>query len=62
MLKFSVNYWITLDAIAGERDMKLQKYELKDLEWHIARQLWDILEVCFYSQLLYHPNDNSFSS
>ena len=45
MLKFALNYRVALDAISGERDMKLQKYELKDTEWHIASQLRDILEV-----------------
>ena len=29
MLKFALDYQIALDAIVGERDMKLQKYELK---------------------------------
>ena len=62
MLKFALDYWIALDAIAGKRDMKLQKYELKDAEWGIARQLQDILEVCFDSKLLYCLDNSSFSS
>ena len=48
MLKFAINYQIAPDAIAGKRKMKLWKYELKDLEWDIARQLWDILEVFLF--------------
>jgi hypothetical protein len=45
MLKFALDYRIALDIITGERDMKLRKYELKDEEWTIARQLGDTLEV-----------------
>ena len=36
MLKIALDYCIALDAITGERDMKLQKYELKYTEWDIA--------------------------
>jgi hypothetical protein len=46
MLKFAIDYRIALDTITGERDMKLRKFELKDEEWTIARQLGDTLEVC----------------
>ena len=49
MLKFALDYRIALDTITEERDMKLRKYELKDVEWDIARQLGDILEVHSYS-------------
>lgn len=51
MLKFALNYCVALDVITGERDMKLQKYELKDTEWHIASQLRDILEVSSHLKL-----------
>ena len=51
MLKFAFDYHIALDAITGERDMKLWKYELKDTEWHIVGQLWDILEVSSHLKL-----------
>jgi len=51
MLKFALNYCIALDVITGERDMKLQKYELKDMEWHIMGQLWNILEVSSHLKL-----------
>ena len=50
MLKFALDYHAALDTITGERDMKLRKYELKDTEWDIARQLRDILEVFFIQQ------------
>ena len=62
MLKFALDYQIALDDIVGERDMKLWKYELKDAEWDIARQLQDILEVHFHSKLLYCLDNSSFSS
>ena len=51
MLKFALNYHIVLDAITRERDIKLWKYELKDTEWHIVGQLWDILEVSSHLKL-----------
>jgi hypothetical protein len=53
MLKFALDYRIALDTITGERDMKLRKYELKDAEWDIAKQLGGILEVFSYSQRHY---------
>ena len=62
MLNFALEYRLALDAIAGERDMKLRKYELKDAEWVIAKQLQDVLKVNFRLILLYCLNDNSFSS
>jgi hypothetical protein len=46
MLKFALDYRNALDTIAGERDMKLRKYELNDAEWAIATQLQNVLEVC----------------
>lgn len=62
MLEFALEYQIALNTIAGERDMKLRDYELKDAEWEIARQLRDILEVHFHSKLLYCLDNDSFSS
>ena len=56
MLKFALDYCIALDTITGERDIKLQKYELDDAEWAIIRQLQNILEVCvllFITTVLY---------
>lgn len=50
MLKFALDYRVALDTITGERDMKLRKYELKDAEWDIAKQLGGILEVLSYSE------------
>lgn len=49
MLKFALEFRTALDTIAGERDMKLRKYELNDAEWVIARQLGDLLEVLPFS-------------
>ena len=51
MLKFALDYCVALDAISGERVMKLRKYELKDTEWNIASQLRDILEVSSHLKL-----------
>lgn len=60
MLKFALDYRVALDAITGERDMKLRKYELNDTDWDIAGQLRDILEVFFIQKLLCHL-DNELS-
>jgi hypothetical protein len=61
MLKFALDYRIALDAITGERDMKLRKYELKDTEWDIAGQLRDILEVFSFKNYCAILITNSFS-
>jgi hypothetical protein len=45
MLDFAVNYREALDAIMGDRDMKLRQYELNEEDWVIARQLRDVLKV-----------------
>ena len=58
MLKFALDYRTALDAISGERDMKLRKYELNNAEWAIAKQLQNILEVrmlLFITALLNSP-------
>ena len=39
MINFAIEYHLALDAITGERDMKLCKYELSEMEWGIASQL-----------------------
>jgi hypothetical protein len=31
--------------IMGEKEMKLQKYEMDEGEWEIAHQLWEVLKV-----------------
>ena len=47
MLDFAVEYRDALDAITGDRDMKLRQYELSEEDWNIATQLRDVLKVCF---------------
>lgn len=54
MLEFAVEYREALDAITGDKEMKLRKYEMDNEEWEIARQLRDVLKVsispvCSYS-------------
>ena len=46
MLNFTVQHIAALNAIAGNHDMKLRQYELSEDEWDVARQLWDVLQVC----------------
>ena len=45
MLVFAVKYREALDAITGDRDMKLRKYELSEEDWTVATQLCDVLKV-----------------
>ncbi len=45
MLNFTVEYREVLDAITGDRDMKLRQYELSEEDWNIATQLHDVLKV-----------------
>ena len=54
MLEFAVEYREALDAITGDKEMKLRKYEMDNEEWEIVRQLRDVLKVsispvCSYS-------------
>ena len=48
MLKFALKYQDALDTITGDKEMKLQKYEMDEEEWEIARQLRDVLEVSLF--------------
>jgi hypothetical protein len=47
MLNFAVEYREALDAMTGDRDMKLRQYELSEEDWNIATQLRDVLKVSF---------------
>jgi hypothetical protein len=46
MLEFAVQYRTAIDAITGNRDMKMRKLELDAQDWVIATQLRDTLKVC----------------
>ncbi|KAF8867525.1 hypothetical protein BD779DRAFT_1464272 [Infundibulicybe gibba] len=45
MLEFAVKYKKAVDAISGDRTLKLRTYELSTEEWGIATQLRDVLKV-----------------
>lgn len=45
MLEFAVKYRGALDAITGDKEMRLQRYEMDDEEWNITYQLRDVLKV-----------------
>lgn len=45
MLNFSVDYKAAINAITGNRDMKMRVLELDGHEWIIAAQLRDTLKV-----------------
>ena len=45
MLTFALEYCDALVKIAGEKDLKLRKYEMDEDEWNLASQLCKVLEV-----------------
>lgn len=45
MLVFSNKYFETLNIITGDRNMKLQKFEMSKEEWTVAKQLQEVLKV-----------------
>jgi hypothetical protein len=45
MLEFALVFRDALDTIAGDKEMKLHKYEMDEEEWTIALQLRDVLKV-----------------
>ena len=47
MLNFALEYRKALDMISAEREMELRQCELSEEEWRIAKQLRDVLKVCF---------------
>jgi hypothetical protein len=47
MLVFALEYREALDIITRDHDMKLRKYEMDEEEWEVARQLCQVLKVCF---------------
>jgi len=49
MLNFAYNYHDTYNELCTNRNMKMQKYEIKDYKWEIVRQLVDILKVNWFS-------------
>ena len=45
MLEFCIKYREAIDALCGERNLNLRRYELDDNEWKLATQLRDVLSV-----------------
>jgi hypothetical protein len=46
MVDFAIDYQSAIDAITGNRDMKMRNLELDAPEWAIAKELRDTLTVC----------------
>jgi hypothetical protein len=46
MLSFAYTYRDAYNELTGNRDMKMRKYEIEDVEWEIVKQLADVLKVC----------------
>jgi len=49
MLEFTLLYRKLLDELTGIREMKLQSYELSEIEWMIAKKLSGVLKVCHFT-------------
>lgn len=45
MLEFAIQHCVVIDAMTAVRKYNLRKYELGSMEWKIAMELRDILEV-----------------
>ena len=65
MLTFAIKYKTALNAISGDRELKLWQNELSSEEWEIAVQLRNVLKVCWcvdlysYSATHNHNHHNS---
>jgi len=47
MLKFAIEYCLAIDTITAEHNMKLHDYELGKEEWKVAKELCEVLKVCY---------------
>jgi hypothetical protein len=47
MLKFSIEYRLAINTITAERSMKLRDYKLGKEEWKLAKELCEVLKVCY---------------
>lgn len=45
MLRFAIDYREALEAMTGKREHNLRMLELSGMEWQIASELCDILQV-----------------
>ena len=45
MLDFAINYRTAVNKVTANRKMDLQKFELNDAEWELAKQLRDTLKA-----------------
>ena len=56
MLDFCIQYKTAIDALCGERNLKLRDLELDDNEWKLAKQLREVLLVCRESDVITSNN------
>jgi hypothetical protein len=47
MLHFALEFQPVINGMTAMHDLDLQKYELSPTEWGIAKELRDVLNVCF---------------
>ena len=66
MLEFAIRHRVVIDAMTAVCKYNLRKYELGSMEWKIAMELRDVLEVftpflSFFFFLLIHIISSRFS-
>jgi hypothetical protein len=47
MLRFAIDYHLAINAITAECSIKLRDYELGKEEWKLAKELCEVLKVCY---------------
>jgi hypothetical protein len=53
LLKFAIEYRPAIDTMTATWDFDLCKYELVPVEWKIAGELCEVLQVCFSFSCIY---------
>ena len=48
LLEYSLRHQKELDTMTQQRDLGLQKFKLRDHEWELIEQLYDVLKVHAY--------------
>ncbi len=46
LLEYALRHQKELDTITQQRDLGLQKFKLRDHEWELIKQLYNVLKVC----------------
>jgi hypothetical protein len=47
MLMFAIDYCLAINTIIAECSIKLHDYELRKEKWKLAKELYEVLKVCY---------------